>query len=86
MKDFLTAQEVNYLKLAHRHEKARRRADRIKAILLLHEDFSYQQIAKILLLDETTISRYETEVKTSGIDVACFQSPCVCPSSHSQYC
>jgi hypothetical protein len=42
MKDFLTAQEVKNLKAAHRLEKDRRRADRIKAILLLNEGLFYQ--------------------------------------------
>jgi transposase len=68
MKDFLPAQEVRRLKAAHRLEKDRKRADRIKTILALNEGLSYQQVAKLLLLDDTTIRRYLQEFKDSGVD------------------
>src|SRR4051794_40027078 len=68
MKDFLPAQEVIRLKAAHRLEKDRKRADRIKTILALNEGLSYQQVAKLLLLDDTTIRRYLQEFKDSGVD------------------
>ena len=68
MKDFLPAQEVKQLKAAHRIERDRKRADRIKAILLLNKGLAYPQIAEILMLDETTIRRYEKKYKESGID------------------
>lgn len=68
MKDFLTGQEVIILKEAHHSSWQRKNADRIKAILLLHEGFSYADTGKILLLDETTIRRYEKEYQKSGID------------------
>jgi transposase len=68
MKDFLPAQEIKNLKAAHKLEKDRRKADRIKTILLLNKGLSYPQVAEILLLDEVTIRRYEKEFKTSGID------------------
>lgn len=68
MKDFLPAQEVKNLKSAHRLEKDRRRVDRIKTILALNEGLTYEQAAKLLLLDDTTIRRYEKEFKTNGID------------------
>jgi transposase len=68
MKDFLPAQEVRRLKAAHRLEKDRKRADRIKTILFLHKGFSYPQIAELLMLDETTIRRYEKEYEKTGID------------------
>jgi transposase len=68
MKDFLTAQEVGILQEAHHSSRFRKSADRIKAILLLNEGFSYPQTAKILLLDETTIRRYEKEFDHSGIE------------------
>jgi transposase len=68
MKDFLPAQEVTHLKAAHRIEKDRKRADRIKTILALNVGLTYEQTAKLLLLDETTIRRYEKEYEKSGID------------------
>src|SRR3954463_2722551 len=68
MKDFLPAQEVMRLKAAHKIERDRKRADRIKAILFLHKGFSYSQIAELLMLDETTIRRYEKEYGKTGID------------------
>src|SRR3954470_115484 len=67
MKDFLPAQEVKNLKVAHRLEKDRKRADRIKTILFLHKGFSYPQIAELLLLDETTIRRYEKDYQRGGV-------------------
>ena len=67
MKDFLPAQEVKNLKAAHSIEKDRKRADRIKTILFLHKGFSYPQIAELLMLDETTIRRYEKEYKKAGV-------------------
>src|SRR5258708_26248988 len=68
MKNFLTAQEVGILKEAHHSAWQRRNADRIKTILSLHKGLSYTEIAELLLLDETTIRRYEREYKKSGID------------------
>ena len=46
--------------LIHRHRKERdkRVCDRIKAVLLRDDGYSYSEIAKILLLDDETIRRY----------------------------
>lgn len=68
MKNFLTAREIVTLKEAHHAAFARKNADRIKSILLLNEGFSYEQVAKMLLLDDTTIRRYEKEFKKGGVD------------------
>lgn len=68
MKNFLTVQEVLILHEAHHDSRYRKSADRIKAILLLHEGYSYQQAAKILLLDDVTIRRYEKEYRETGVD------------------
>jgi hypothetical protein len=43
MKDFLPAQEAINLKPAHKTEKDRKRADRIKTILALSEGLTYEQ-------------------------------------------
>ncbi len=68
MKNFLTAREVVILREAHYDSRFRKRADRIKAILFLNQGFSYEQTAKLLMLDETTIRRYGKEFKQGGVD------------------
>lgn len=68
MKNFLTAQEVIILQEAHHDSRLRKFADRIKAVLMLNEGFTYEEIAKILMLDETTIRRYEKQFKKGGVD------------------
>lgn len=65
---FLSGGQRIILQEAHHSSRFRKSADRIKAILLLDEGFSYQQIARILLLDDMTIRRYEKEYKQNGID------------------
>jgi transposase len=61
MKNFLTELERAELKLRHRKEKDRRTADRIKAVLLSNNGWSYRDIAEALLLDEDTISKHVEE-------------------------
>lgn len=61
MGKLVTDDQVLMLRQAHRKIKDRNKADRIKAVLLLNDGFSYPQVAKILLLDDTTIRRYEAE-------------------------
>jgi len=68
MKDFLTAEEVSILEEAHHSCRLRKGADRIKTILMLDEGYSYDKIAHILRLDDTTIRRYEREYEKTGID------------------
>ena len=69
MKNFLTTQEVVILREAHYDSQFRKRADRIKAILFLNQGFSFEQTAKLLMLDETTIRRYTKEFKQGGVDL-----------------
>lgn len=55
----LTNEEIKGLKLLHRQcRKDSRKADRIKAVLLLNDGYTSQEVAKILLLDEDTITTY----------------------------
>ena len=68
MKDFLTPKEVSILKEAHYSSRFRKSADRIKAILFLNQGFTYEQTAKLLMLDDITIRRYEKEFKKEGLD------------------
>jgi transposase len=68
MGTLLTSDQREILYEAHHSSRMRKSADRIKAILLLDEGFSYQQVAKILLLDEMTIRRYKKEYQKEGVD------------------
>jgi transposase len=56
------------LQEAHHSSPFRKSADRIKTILFLNIGLSYRQTAELLMLDETTIRRYEREYKKSGLD------------------
>jgi transposase len=53
---------------AHRAERVKRQADRIKTILLLDDGRSYEEVAHILFLDDSTIRRYEGEYHHDGLD------------------
>lgn len=56
----LTNEEIDELIILHRScRKDQRKADRIKAVLLLNDGYSSQEVAKILLLDEDTITTYK---------------------------
>jgi len=68
MGKFLTEDQKIILQEAHHSSRLRKNADRIKTILFLNEGFSYQETAKLLLLDEMSIRRYEKEYKEKGID------------------
>ncbi len=53
----LTNEEIDELIILHRScRKDQRKADRIKTIILLNDGYSTQEVAKILLLDEDTIT------------------------------
>ena len=61
MKDFLRTDQIHELKQAHREFKKKKvikNTDKIKSILLLNDGYSYEAIAKILLLDDSSIRRY----------------------------
>ena len=68
MKDFLSEEQITVLRLTHKGIKDKKLADRIKAILALNTGFSYEQIAKLLLLDEVTLRRYVQKFQDKGID------------------
>lgn len=62
MSGFLSSEEIRSLKLLHRSSN-RKQADKIKAILMLDQGYEYSEIAKILLIDLTTVWRwYETYI------------------------
>ena len=68
MQGFLTEEQIRILREAHYSCRLRKSADRIKAILFLNEGFSYEQTAKLLMLDSITIRRYEKQFESVGVD------------------
>lgn len=68
VENFLSKKEVEILKEAHQACKKKRQADRIKTILLLHKGYSFAQIAEILMVDDSTLRRYELDYLEGGLD------------------
>jgi transposase len=68
MKDFLLPEEIKILIEKHHDSAYRKQADRIKTILYLNRGFSFEETAKLLLLDDTTVRRYFKKFKKEGID------------------
>lgn len=58
MEKLLTTKEREKLIARHRKERDKRVCDRIKAVLLFDDGYSYTEIARILLLDDETIRRH----------------------------
>ena len=56
----LKEEEIAELKSIHRTVKDKRSCDRIKAILMLNAGYNGREIATVLLLDETTISKWKS--------------------------
>lgn len=63
----LTDQQIIELKRAHKQTREKRLADRIKAVLMVHFGFTYDQIRQALLLDEVTVRRYGKQYRENGI-------------------
>ena len=61
----LTKEKIDELKLLHKKERDKRVCDRIKAVLLINANYSYEQTAKILLIDDATVRRHVEEYLTS---------------------
>lgn len=68
MRGFLTTEEIIILKEAHRAAQSKKQADRIKTILLLNQGLAYEEITRLLLLDDSTLRRYYHEYEQTGID------------------
>jgi transposase len=60
-KDFLSKAEYEELRQRHRTEKDGRTRDRIKAVLLSHQGWTYKKISEALFWDEETISKHVEE-------------------------
>jgi transposase len=61
----LTQQEVNDLKALHKQVEFQKEADRIKAILLMHDGYTQREIATILLIDEDTVTAWKQKFDAS---------------------
>jgi transposase len=61
IKVFLSATEYKDLRLRHRRERDGRTRDRIKAVLLSHQGWTFKKISEALFLDEETISKHIEE-------------------------
>ena len=68
MSHFLHPEEIQALKRMHKISD-RRKADKIKAILMLNSGYNPEEIAQILLLDDSTIRRWYFIYKSKGLDV-----------------
>jgi len=56
----LTNEQIDEYIILHRsYRKDQRKADRIKAILLLNNGYGEKEVAEILLIDEDTITTYK---------------------------
>jgi transposase len=64
----LSTEELLFLKKLHRTIKDKKNAYKINALILLAEGFSYDQIEKVLLLDERTVRRYKKIYNDKGIN------------------
>ena len=62
---FLSLQEEQELRALHRKERDRRVCDRIKAILLSNQGWTYLMIAQALMIDDQTVSQHVSEYKES---------------------
>ena len=63
MQNFLNIEQKNELLNQHKKEKDKKVGDRIKAIILSNEGWTYRLISKALLIDEESVSRHIKEYK-----------------------
>ena len=63
----LTASEEIELRVAHRTIKEKKKADRIKSLILLNNGWIYAKVAEALLLDEETLRNYVKRYREGGL-------------------
>ncbi len=62
----ISTQEIADLKALHRSADQRKEADRIKAVILAHDGYSGKEIARILLIDEDTVTAWKQKFEASA--------------------
>jgi transposase len=67
MSNFLTEKQILELIMQHRHTD-RKTADKIKAILMVDKGYSFEEIAQVLLVDDSTIRRWLQVYRDKGFD------------------
>ena len=65
MKKFLTDEERDSLQRQHKKERDKRICDRIKAVLLRDEGWTWVQIAHVLLLSEEVLRKHIQDYQSS---------------------
>jgi transposase len=68
MMGFLTTEQIIALKQIHKKTRDKRVCDKIKAILMLNDGHTAEFIARILILDDTTIRRWYSIYEEEGIN------------------
>lgn len=63
----LSPEQISELRIAHRKEREKRPADKIKAVILLGTGWTLQQVSEALLLDEETLRGYVSRYKSGGL-------------------
>jgi Putative ATPase subunit of terminase (gpP-like) len=61
MKEFLSQEQRRVLRAQQRSEKNGRTRDRIKAVILSDQGWTFKNIAEALLIDEETVSHHVSE-------------------------
>ena len=85
MANFLSPEQIWDLKWRHKTSD-RKKADKIKAILLLDRGYTTLEVAQILLLDDSTIRRWATIFETEGIESFGILSESTIPPKEWQTC
>lgn len=63
---FLSEEEKQNLRKMHKNVHDRRIADRFKSVLMRDEGYKWEEIAKILMLDESTVRKYMNVYEKEG--------------------
>ena len=67
-KNFLTQRQLEELEYIHKQTHDKRIADRVKVVIALNNGYSYEEIERILLIDERSAKRYKKIFNERGTD------------------
>ena len=74
MEKFLTVKQVSEYKQIHKKCQSVKERDRIKAILMLNNGYSFEEIGNVLIVDEDSIRRWQNIYKEGGIEALSFEN------------